>query len=159
MLPRLSPEARNTITIENEEMKWGLSDILELEKHVALVFDIHHHWVNTGEWIRVDDDRIKRIIDSWRGVRPAMHYSQPREALQNKVDHYQLLDREKLFEQGENRATIRAHSDFYWHKPTNAWLKPFGELFDIQCESKAKNLASTLLATEYGLVSVGSPVW
>jgi len=159
VLPRLSPEARNTITIENEEMKWGLSDILELEKHVALVFDIHHHWVNTGEWIAVDDDRIKRIIDSWRGVRPAMHYSQPREALQDKCDANTLLDREQLFEQGENRATIRAHSDFYWHKPTNAWLKPFGELFDIQCESKAKNLASTLLATEYGLVSIGSPVW
>src|SRR6056300_1502877 len=86
VLPRLSPEARNTLTIENEEMKWGLDDILKLEKHVALVFDIHHHWVNTGEWISVDDDRIKRIIDSWRGVRPAMHYSQPREALRDKCD-------------------------------------------------------------------------
>ena len=159
VLPKLSPEARNTITIENEEMKWGLSDILKLEKHVALVFDIHHHWVNTGEWISVDDDRIKRIIDSWRGVRPAMHYSQPREALKEKCDPNTLLDREQLFEQGENRATIRAHSDFYWHKPTNAWLKPFGDVFDIQCESKAKNLASTLLATEYGLISIGSPVW
>ena len=159
VLPRLSPEARNTITIENEEMKWGLDDILKLEKHVALVFDIHHHWVNTGEWITVEDDRIKRIIDSWRGVRPAMHYSQPREGLKNKVDHYQLLNREQLFEQGENRATIRAHSDYYWHKPTNQWLKPFGKHFDIQCESKAKNLASTLLAAEYELISIGSPVW
>ena len=156
VLPKLTPEARNTITIENEEMKWGLDDILELEKHVALVFDIHHHWVNCGEWISVDDDRIKRIIDSWRGVRPAMHYSQPRESLQNKVDAYKLLDREDLFTQGENRATIRAHSDYYWHKPTNNWIKPFGEYFDIQCESKAKNLASAMLATEYQLIPMGS---
>ena len=152
VLPKLTPEARNTITIENEEMKWGLDDILELEKHVALVFDIHHHWVNCGEWISVDDDRIKRIINSWRGVRPAMHYSQPRESLQNKVDAYKLLDREDLFTQGENRATIRAHSDYYWHKPTNDWLKPFGDLFDIQCESKAKNLASSMLAEQYGII-------
>ena len=159
VLPRLSPEARNCITIENEEMKWGLSDILELEKHVALVFDIHHHWVNTGEWITVDDDRIKRIIDSWRGVRPVMHYSQPREVLKDKVDANKLLDRDWLFANGENKATIRAHSDFYWHHKTNEWVRPFGELFDIQCESKAKNLASTLLATEYQSVSVGSPVW
>jgi len=159
VLHKLSPEARNTITIENEEMKWGLSDILELEKHVALVFDIHHHWVNTGEWISVDDDRIKRVIDSWRGVRPAMHYSQPKEILKDKVDANKLLDRDWLFENGENKATIRAHSDFYWHKPTNQWLRPFGEFFDIQCEFKAKNLASTLLATEYGLVSIGSPVF
>jgi UV DNA damage repair endonuclease len=152
VLPKLTPEARNTITIENEEMKWGLDDILELEKHVALVFDIHHHWVNCGEWISVDDDRIKRIINSWRGVRPAMHYSQPRESLQNKVDSHKLLDREDLFTQGENRATIRAHSDYYWHKPTNDWLKPFGDLFDIQCESKAKNLASSMLAEQYGII-------
>ena len=152
VLPKLTPEARNTITIENEEMKWGLNDILELEKHVALVFDIHHHWVNCGEWITHTDDRIKRIINSWRGVRPAMHYSQPRESLHNKVDANKLLDREDLFTKGENRATIRAHSDFYWHVPTNDWLKPFGELFDIQCESKAKNLASSLLAKQYELI-------
>ena len=152
VLPKLTPEARNTITIENEEMKWGLNDILELEKHVALVFDIHHHWVNCGEWITHTDDRIKRIINSWRGVRPAMHYSQPRESLHNKVDLSKLLDREDLFTKGENRATIRAHSDFYWHVPTNDWLKPFGELFDIQCESKAKNLASSLLAKQYELI-------
>ena len=152
VLPKLTPEARNTITIENEEMKWGLNDILELEKHVALVFDIHHHWVNCGEWIAHTDDRIKRIIDSWGGVRPAMHYSQPRESLHNKVDASKLLDREDLFTKGENRATIRAHSDFYWHVPTNDWLKPFGELFDIQCESKAKNLASSLLAKQYELI-------
>ena len=156
VLPRLSPEARNTITIENEEMKWGLDDILKLEKHVALVFDIHHHWVNSGEWITHDDDRIKRVIDSWRGVRPAMHYSQPREILKDKVDPNQLLDREKLFESGENKSTIRAHSDYYWHKPTNQWLRPFVNYFDIQCESKAKNLASTMLAAEYQLVSIGS---
>jgi UV DNA damage repair endonuclease len=156
VLPRLSPEARNTITIENEEMKWGLDDILKLEKHVALVFDIHHHWVNSGEWITHDDDRIKRVIDSWRGVRPAMHYSQPREVLQDKVDPNQLLDREKLFESGENKSTIRAHSDYYWHKPTNQWLRPFANYFDVQCESKAKNLASTMLAAEYQLISIGS---
>ena len=65
VLPKLTPEARNTITIENEEMKWGLDDVLELEKHVALVFDIHHHWVNCGEWITHTDDRIKRIINSF----------------------------------------------------------------------------------------------
>ena len=45
VLPRLSPEARNTITIENDEMSWGIDASLELADHVALVLDIHHHWV------------------------------------------------------------------------------------------------------------------
>ena len=71
VLPRLTPEARNTITIENDENSWGLDASLELEKHVALVVDIHHHWCHSaGEYISADDDRIKRVIDSWRGVRP-----------------------------------------------------------------------------------------
>ena len=79
-LKRLSPEARNTITIENDENKWGLEHTLELADDLALVLDIHHHWCNTrGEYIQPDDDRINRIIDSWRGVRPAMHYSVSRE--------------------------------------------------------------------------------
>ena len=68
-LPRLSPEARNLITIENDEMGWGLESSLELEKHCALVLDIHHHWVRTGEYLQANDDRVKRVVDSWRGVR------------------------------------------------------------------------------------------
>ena len=51
VLPRLSPEARNSITIENDENKWGIEASLELAEDVALVLDIHHHWVNCGEYI------------------------------------------------------------------------------------------------------------
>ena len=50
-LPKLSPEARNIITIENEEVSHGLDDCLNLSKHVAIVLDIHHHWVREGEYI------------------------------------------------------------------------------------------------------------
>ena len=65
-LPKLSPEARNLITIENDEMGWGLDASLELEKHLALVMDIHHHWIRDEEYIEANDDRVKRVIDSWR---------------------------------------------------------------------------------------------
>ena len=51
VLPRLSPEARNLITIENDEMGHGLDASLQLEKHVALVMDIHHHWIRDEEYI------------------------------------------------------------------------------------------------------------
>ena len=84
-LPRLSPEARNCITIENDENNWGLDASLELEKHCALVLDLHHHWIRTGEYIQATDDRCKRVIDSWRGVRPTLHYSVSREDV--LVDH------------------------------------------------------------------------
>ena len=75
VLPRLSKEARNIITIENDEMSWGIEASIELCRDVALVLDIHHHWVKTGEYISTTDDRFSRIVDSWRGVRPVIHYS------------------------------------------------------------------------------------
>ena len=79
VLGRLSPEARNTITIENEENSWGLDDCLSLGDVVPIVMDIHHNWIREGEYIDPDSDRVKRVLDSWRGVRPAMHYSVSRE--------------------------------------------------------------------------------
>ena len=72
---RLSPEARNWITIENEENAWGLDDALELSDLLPIVLDVHHHWCREGEWLDADDVRVKRVIDSWRGVRPVLHYS------------------------------------------------------------------------------------
>jgi UV DNA damage endonuclease len=48
---RLSPEARNTITIENEEITHGLEDCLTLSDLLPIVLDIHHHWVREGEYI------------------------------------------------------------------------------------------------------------
>ena len=52
---RLSREARNTLTIENAEYTWGLEHSLELTDTCALVLDIHHHWIKTGEYIEPKD--------------------------------------------------------------------------------------------------------
>ena len=146
VLPRLSPEARNCITIENDENAWGLEASLELEKDVALVVDIHHHWVNSGgEYISPTDDRIKRVRDSWRGVRPAMHYSVSREDL--LVDHSTTTkpDYQVLLEAGYKKAKMRAHSDYMWNTAVNDWALSFWNDFDIMVEAKHKNLASNQL--------------
>jgi UV DNA damage repair endonuclease len=142
VLSRLSPEARNVITIENDENKWGIEASLELEKHVALVLDIHHHWVNSGEYIQPNDDRCSRIKDSWRGVRPALHYSVSREDILVDHDPNVLPDMESLLAQGYKKQKLRAHSDFYWNDAVNKWAATFSKDWDIQCESKCKNLAS-----------------
>jgi UV DNA damage repair endonuclease len=154
-LGRLSPEARNCITIENDENSWGVDSSLELARHCALVLDIHHHWIRTGEYIQVTDDRVLRIVDSWRGVRPAMHYSVSREDY--LVDHTVDVapDHAQLLESGHKKQKLRAHSDFYWNQATTDWALSFWEQFDIQCESKGKNLASEQVynrAVELGLV-------
>ncbi|MDA8883053.1 UV damage endonuclease UvsE [bacterium] len=142
ILPQLSQEARNCITIENDENKWGISDSLELEKDVALVLDIHHHWCREGEYIEANDDRVKRVIDSWRGVRPAMHYSCSREdyLIGHKTDV--RPDFQQLIETGHKKGKLRAHSDYMWNSAVNEWAGSFRNDFDIMVEAKAKNLAS-----------------
>ncbi len=145
-LPRLSPEARNTITIENDENSWGLEASLELSGHCGLVLDIHHHWVNSGgEYIEPSDDRVKRIIDSWRGVRPTMHYSISREDY--LVDHspYDRPNYQQLLETGHKKGKLRAHSDMCWNTACNEWALSFWNDFDIMVEAKHKNLASKQL--------------
>ena len=80
---------------------WGLDESLKLEKHLALVLDIHHHWIRDEEYIQADDDRVKRIIDSWRGVRPTLHYSYSRdEWLPEGYEHDQLHNISTLIESG-----------------------------------------------------------
>ena len=147
VLPRLSPEALNTITIENDEMCWGLDESLKLVDHVALVLDIHHHWIRDEEYIQPEDDRVKAVIDSWRGVRPAMHYSYSRdEHLPNNDDtHTRMHDIVGLLEEGHRKQKLRAHSDYFPNEKANAWALSFWSQFDIQCEAKAKNLASEQL--------------
>jgi len=152
VLPRLSPEARNAITIENDEMSWGIDASLELEKHVALVLDIHHHWVASGEYISPTDDRFLRIVDSWRGVRPVIHYSVSREDLLVDHDDNSLPNMDSLLEQGFKKQKLRAHSDFMWNNAVNDWALEFLDYADIMVESKSKNLASIDLY-KYGLAT------
>jgi UV DNA damage repair endonuclease len=145
VMSRLTPEARNCITIENDEISWGVDSSLELADTCALVLDIHHHWIHTGEYIEANDDRVKRIIDSWRGVRPTLHYSVSREDV--IVEHAtdvapSLLS---LMESGHKKGKLRAHSNFYWNTAVNEWALSFRDNFDIMCESKGKNLASFAL--------------
>jgi UV DNA damage endonuclease len=142
---RLSPEARNGITIENEEMSWGLDDCLELADLLPIVLDIHHHWIHTGEYIEKTDSRVKKVIDSWRGIRPAMHYSVSREDVLVGHTRHQRPDLRTLLESGHNKQKLRAHSDYYWNDAVNEWALSHNEWADIMCESKAKNLASVKL--------------
>jgi len=145
---RLSPEARNGITIENEEMSYGLDDCLSLGDLLPIVLDIHHHWIREGEYITPDDSRVARVLDSWRGVRPAMHYSVSREDILIGHDSSTMPCMATLREQGFNKQKLRAHSDYYWNKACNEWALSFNNKFDIMCESKAKNLASFALYEE-----------
>ena len=146
---RLSPEARNGLTIENEEISWGLDSCLELADLVPIVLDIHHNWIKTGEYIEANDDRVKMVIDSWRGVRPAIHYSVSREDVLVGHTRHERPSLLPLMESGHNKQKLRAHSDYYWNDACNDWALTHNTWADIMCESKAKNLASFALYDRY----------
>lgn len=146
---RMSPELRRTLTIENDEITWGLDDILTLGDICPIVLDIHHHLVKTNEYITPQDTRVLKVWDSWKNRRPVIHYSQPRREffpddwnLDKKI-HWENI------KTGVNRIKMRAHNEFYWNRAVNYWAREFWDIADIQCESKAKNLASRELWLEW----------
>ena len=153
---RLSPEARNCLTIENEEVSYGLDDCLSISDVVPIVLDIHHHFIKTGEYISPMDPRVDQVVQSWRGVRPTFHYSISREDL--LIDHDINLKPElsSLLEQGYKKSKLRAHSDLMWNNSVNEWALAHLKWADCMVEAKAKNLASFALADYAKLLGIFS---
>jgi UV DNA damage repair endonuclease len=145
---RLSPEARNTITIENEENAWGLEDCLELSDIIPIVLDVHHFWCREGFYLDPGSIFAQRVVDSWRDVRPTMHYSVSREDWLPGHDTKVMPDFKALLASGHRKQKLRAHSNFYWNTAVNEWALSFLDQFDIMAESKGKNLASFALADQ-----------
>lgn len=131
---KLSPEARRMLTVENDEISCSLDDVLQAQELCPVVVDIHHHWVKENAFIKPDDPRIARVKDSWRGVRPVMHYSISQEGL---IPQQGFPEQSAL---GVPKTRLRAHSDYYFNPTLNDWALSFKD-FDIMCEVKMKNLA------------------
>lgn len=131
---RLSPEARNMLTVENDEISCSIDDVLQARDLCPVVLDIHHHWVKENHYIQADDARIPLIIESWRGVRPVLHYSIAQEGL---IPEEGFPDQQDL---AVSKSKLRAHADYYFNQTLNDWALSFQE-FDIMCEVKMKNLA------------------
>lgn len=139
---KLSNESRNCITIENDEYSGNINECLKLSSICPIVLDIHHNWINSGEYIKPNDIRIIKIIESWRDIRPVIHYSVSKETLLNKHDCNKMPDLNSLISRGISKTRLRAHSDLYWNNACNDLIKWFYNTCDIMCESKGKNISS-----------------
>jgi UV DNA damage endonuclease len=104
--------------------------------------------VKTGEYIKANDKRIRSIIDSWRGIRPVIHYSISREDVLSTHESTLRPDYQRLIAEGYKKAKLRAHSDYCWNTACNDWALTFWDNFDIMVEAKMKNLASYQLYTQ-----------
>lgn len=141
---QMSPLLRSSLTLENDEYQAGLNALLPLSPYVGIVLDIHHHFINSGEYIEADDKRMDIVRESWRGMRPVIHYSQSDwQYLQHFSDQFPQL--EELLKHAP-RSKLRAHSEFYNHKKLNNWALTFLDTCDIMTESKSKNIGAVQVA-------------
>ena len=125
-LTLLSETARNLIAIENDELSYGIADLIDGNLNVPIVIDLHHDWLKTGKRLSLNDDSIKHVIDTWHGIRPKLHMS---------------ISRPELIE-STSKPKLRAHSDNWWDNKLLDYCAQFSDAFDIMCEFKHKNLAS-----------------
>lgn len=155
----LSPEARKVLTVENSEFGSGkLEDCLLLKNHLPIVLDIHHHLIASGgEYIKRKDERVNRVLDSWVkcDVRPTMHFSWIRESGCLGLDNTRLPKLSYL-KSKHTDTLLRQHAMTFYNIAARDWALTFLDDFDIMCEAKAKNIASTelyLYAKDKGLIT------
>ncbi len=150
---RMSPELRNMLTLENDEFQSSLDEVIKLKKYIGVVLDLHHHFIQSGEYIEASDPRIKEVIESWchdgTDRRPSIHYSQSHEDLLGEHPRDTLPSLSTLIENGYKKTQLRAHSNNYWNTASNQWARSHWEYADIMCESKEKSLASNKLFEEF----------
>jgi UV DNA damage repair endonuclease len=144
---RLSEQARNLLTLENDEFSHGLYQLCELSDVVAIVPDLHHHWIRNEILLSPDDPSLTSVIESWRGVRPKLHLAMSRQHLIPEgfdVMGYRAL--QTLTDtHGLAKTKLRAHSDSPWNIRVLDYARRFWDQFDILWEGKDKNLGQQII--------------
>jgi UV DNA damage endonuclease len=128
----LSDAARSRLVIENDDRTFGLRDVLELSERIGrpVVWDILHHHCNDPDGIP-DREALELALGTWpEGVRPKIHYSSPRTAMEERKGKYVLPQ-------------LRAHADMvdpigFEHFVTETAR---GLDLDVMLEAKGKDLA------------------
>ena len=84
---RLSERARARLAIENDDRTFALRDVLGLAARagVPVVWDVLHHHCNDPDDVP-EREALELALASWPdGVRPKIHYSSPKTALEERV--------------------------------------------------------------------------
>ena len=123
---------RARLIVENDDRTFSLQDALEVHRRtgVRVVWDILHHHCNDPEGIP-DREALELALATWpEGVRPKIHYSSPRTAVEERKGRLVL-------------PPLRAHADMvdpigFEHFVTETAA---GLDLDVMLEAKGKDLA------------------
>ncbi|CAH9013882.1 putative UV DNA damage repair endonuclease UvsE [Vibrio phage 277E43-1] len=130
-LPERASHLFPWISLENDEKLAGHEKCLMLcEKYgIRYVFDLHHYYCETGDYLDVNSEGYQRIQNTWpEGVRPIIHLSQSR---------------------GDtNKREMCAHSDMITDQSLIEYFANWLYHSDCDLEAKHKNVASAQLAKD-----------
>jgi UV DNA damage endonuclease len=142
-IKRCSTSVQNYLTIENDEFSYSIEELEPIVSTVALVLDVHHEWINKEKHFDPKSIYVTTIKDSWRGVRPKIHYSVSKEEHIGEVVLSNVLPEINfLLKNGFKKTVLREHSNDYWNTSVNDYVIEFLNDFDVMCEAKNKNIAS-----------------
>lgn len=136
---KLSNVLRNLLTIENNDSRWTLKDLIYTCEAVDVrpVFDMHHHWCVTGKWLTADLV-YKHVKEQWHDLRPKIHFSLP------KPDVFKNCMQANDFGmpiKTPDLKSIKSHSDDFWFEASLQYLATYTKNFDVMIELKNKNWA------------------
>jgi UV DNA damage endonuclease len=136
----LSEAARARLVVENDDRTFALGDVLALSRRIGrpVVWDVLHHHCHDPDRIP-DREALELALATWPpGVRPKMHFSSPRTAVEER--------RRRVGRRVERSLVLpplRAHADLvdplaFEHF---ACETARGLDVDVMLEAKAKDLA------------------
>jgi len=145
----LSERAKARLVIENDDISFGLGDVLALSSRTGLriVWDTLHHRCNDPDRIP-PEEALPLALATWpAGTVPKIHYSSPRTAVEER--------RKKVGRRVERQIVLpplRAHADLIDPIGFEAFLRgpAAGREFDVMLEAKAKDLALLRLREQLG---------
>lgn len=119
------------ISLEPDEKQAGFNKVLTLcETYgIRMVFDLHHYYCETGDYLSVNSEDYQRIQNTWpKGVRPIIHLSQSKgdANFREVCSHSDMITDPEL---------IQYFADWLYHN-------------DCDLEAKFKNVASAQLAKD-----------
>lgn len=136
----LGERARARLVIENDDVSFGLPEVLELSERTGcrVVWDaLHHRCLDPGAVPQAE--ALSLALATWHdGSRPKIHYSSPRTAVEER--------RKKAGRRVERQVVLpplRAHADLIDPLGFEDFLRgpAAGREFDVMLEAKAKDLA------------------
>ena len=146
---RLSTEAQNLLTIENDEFSWSVADLVGAKLPVPIVVDVHHYWIHSGEYLQPESALWAQVMDGWRGVRPKIHCAM------SNIEHLadcsadELPELAQLLAAGKTKSTLRAHSQSAHHEPLIDYFLEFWPSADLMWEGKNKNADAAAILARY----------